>query len=1189
MAEIDDNKTTSYGNSDINKTETYGNSENQKTTAYSTNQEATAAYHDLQNKEFKSKTHGIGVGDKLTLRNTEFSITGIISEGTGEAVIYKIENGSKQTFALKLYFEFSNSKEEPNFETLKRIKDITDPDILKLHDFGVGADKYQGKYCYEISDFAEGGDLFAVANFKEKYTKDFIEKNIIPEILNGIRKLHEFKIYHCDLKPSNIFFKDRNQTDLLIGDYGSAKAYDILLETNLTDVWKGTKTYFAPEQADGFVGEKNDYHSFGMILAHLLYYEQLCSEDNYRQIELSKFKKVRNRQFHGKNILDFNPNYKRLNTLISGLTLYIAENRWGHIEVEKWLNGEEVEVKYKATESSAVQPVKLGYATITNDKDLIHILETRETWWEDIFEDVDTYFALKAWIGSYQDVSSRKIFDEMIHYYKPFGKEYVKESAIRYFDPEREIRVDMHSFNFFTTENLKEEVDRYIAKLDKIWKFTDIEILRFYFFQLEFSLRQLHESATNDTKKLIFPFIEKLFSNFGVIRRGEKEEFKDFKTEIQTKISKKDEAKTFGLFIDVFYSFNPNRKFINLENVSINSLKELGIYYIQNEKDFYEKHAIIEKEKFLEEEKTQAFKALNYSEFIFELFKNESTFNVKLLSMEWNRRNTLIIRYCIEKSLKSFLKRKSLKSGIQDFKLFSETIEIKVYPWSTPQRILKTFQEVIAEKHKIILKNIAVHDKQTLKHSFKKQYIKTFKIVDLIITFSISTAIGISLVYFVLSYVDSIHNPLLGYSFFKSIYNYAIIGLSTGLLLTATYFYKYIYRLSITILIALPLIIASVLSIKQGYSDISNIYKFRHNFYLNKFDVIETTPKTSISNKQILNAHYESINQFGNDYSPCYRLKNEKSAINIKADIPIVERTFYDPGFFSSWQTQFKEISYMRDGYDYSAKIELSDIVEYKKINYYPIKISFDAYTSVALDMSRFGIAVNRYCFLFNNSSLVVEKLSDLPKNEKPKKFNRQYLIIQRNNSIDFTDSYNTKNFKTDRPQAISRLSLPCDYLANAEFEKDNKYKICIYCFERSLLIEVNSKRVLSKEITWDNDYSIFTDAFSLIFEPKANFKMSNLKLSTIKDYGRYDKRKDGKDHKYISIIGKANESFKILDNNHAYLNTIVKKDSSVEILYLDNGFYKIRQKQTNQIGWCKESYLKNVDWDKEQVLEQPI
>ena len=112
------------------------------------------------------------------------------------------------------------------------------------------------------------------------------------------------------------------------------------------------------------------------------------------------FKKVRNRQFHGKNILDFNPNYKRLNTLISGLTLYIAENRWGHIEVEKWLNGEEVEVKYKATESSAVQPVKLGYATITNDKDLIHILETRETWQEDIFEDVDTYFALKSVVSS---------------------------------------------------------------------------------------------------------------------------------------------------------------------------------------------------------------------------------------------------------------------------------------------------------------------------------------------------------------------------------------------------------------------------------------------------------------------------------------------------------------------------------------------------------------------------------------------------------------------------------------------------------------------------------------------------------------------------------------------------------------------------------------------------------------------
>lgn len=302
--------------------------------------------HELTN----SKAHGIRQGDKIILRGNKFSITGIISESIDKAVIYKIENESKQTFALKLYFEFSYQKEEPNFETLKRIKEVTDPNILKLHDFGVGADKYQGKYCYEISDFVEGGDLFAVTNFKEKYTKNFIETSIVPEILNGIKKLHEFKIYHCDLKPSNIFYKNSNQTDLLIGDYGSAKAFDLESESeaHITSYFSGTTVFMAPEQVRGIISEKNDYYSFGMILLYLLYPEHLSNDNNISQIDKRKFEKIVERQYNNKPIIDFNPAFKRLNTLIEGLTLFNHINRFGKGEVEKWLHGQENEVKHEA-------------------------------------------------------------------------------------------------------------------------------------------------------------------------------------------------------------------------------------------------------------------------------------------------------------------------------------------------------------------------------------------------------------------------------------------------------------------------------------------------------------------------------------------------------------------------------------------------------------------------------------------------------------------------------------------------------------------------------------------------------------------------------------------------------------------------------------------------------------------------
>lgn len=699
MAENDNDKTTTYGDSEKNKTETYDNSENQKTTPYNSRQEETAAYTDLQNKEFKSRTHGIGVADKLNLKNNEFVIIGIISEGTGEATIYKVEDNSKKTFAVKLYFEFTNSKEEPNFETLKRIKDVTDPDILKLYDFGIGADKYQGKYCFEVLDFAEGGDLFAVTNFKEKYTKDFIENNIVPEILHGIRKLHEFKIYHCDLKPSNIFFKDKNQTDILIGDYGSAKAYDLEAEKEVrkSSTVKGTDAYLPPEQARGIVSEKNDYYSFGVILLHLLYPEQLSSENNTRQVDKRKFEKIVERQYNSQPVVDLNPAYKRLNNLIEGLTLINHLNRFGKNEVEKWLNGEEVEVKYKATEISSVQAVKLGYATIKTDKDFINVLETQTNWYEDLIEDPDTFSTVKNWMDSYRDIPSRKVFDSMIKFYQPLGKDYVKESLLRYFDPERQIKIDMNSFNFFSSNNIKKDVEAYISKLDDIWKITSIDKLRFYIFQLEFSLRQLKKSASGESATLVDSLIDKAYSIFGLVQKP----FDDYKTETQTKINSKDEAATFRLLTNLFYAFNSERTFKDSKNSAVKTIDALGLFFVQNESSFSDKHLKIEKERFLQKLNKNKLNTLDYNQFIFEVFKDKAEAQVELVNLTFDKHRDYKIHYKYFKSLNSFLSQHKITSDFTSRSDRNELHENRRGFFQSFKTECENFILTVANKHNI--------------------------------------------------------------------------------------------------------------------------------------------------------------------------------------------------------------------------------------------------------------------------------------------------------------------------------------------------------------------------------------------------------------------------------------------------------------------------------------------------------
>lgn len=661
MNENEENKTKTYGVAEVGNTSTYGSVDSNNTSTYGNSDSSnTGTYSDSNTKSIKSQTHDLGNGDKITLKDVIYEIVDIISEGTGEAVIYKIKDTTNSVLTLKLYFEFKNQKEEPNFETLKRIKEINDPDILKLIDFG----KYQNKYCYEISEFAKGGDLFSVKDFKLKYTPDFVTKCIIPELYSGINKLHELKIHHCDLKPSNIFYKDENQTDLLIGDYGSAKASDIIEESlvRITSTIKGTEFYIAPEQKDGIVSDKNDFYSLGMILLHLMYPDEICSENNFSRIDKKKSDIIKIRQHQSKKIIEFNDSYGRLNNLIEGLTLNNSELRWSKLEVQKWINGETLEVKYNTSQHGNVSSIKLGYnKTISNDKEFIKYIESDTLWYETLITDQDAYSTVKLWMDSYKDISERKIFDNMIKYYQPLGKDYVKESLIRYFEPEREIRLESRIFSFYNSNNINTDVELFIGILDNIWKFTTLDKIRFSFFQLEFSLRQLYadKRLNNQNKPLVARIIDKLYTSFG-FQPQQNLDFSEYKTEIKNKINPQNIKLTNELLLKVFYTFNSARTFRDKENNSLKTITDIGLYLAKNENLYDDIHIITEKQKYFSDNNLTNLKSLDYRTFIFEVFKGEAVSEIELtdLSIDKNRNFTVYYKYF--KSLNNYLSKNGI-------------------------------------------------------------------------------------------------------------------------------------------------------------------------------------------------------------------------------------------------------------------------------------------------------------------------------------------------------------------------------------------------------------------------------------------------------------------------------------------------------------------------------------------------
>ena len=267
-----DGKTELYSEGDDSSGE---DPDPEKTSAYPGDSPGTESLSPGAPVDARVAPGELAPGSRVQLKNKSYEILDLIAgpEAGAEGTVYKIRDEENHELALKLYHEFSDPREEPNGEALRRIKGIQNEDILPLIEYGIGSDRYENR-CWEISAYAKGGDLLAVPekDFREVYAPNSIRFRILPEILRGIAILHEHQIYHCDLKPRNVFYLDQEKVDLVIGDYGSAKTFEESSGRDLAHTFmsKGTSFYLAPEQARGVISEKNDYYSLGMILLHLL-------------------------------------------------------------------------------------------------------------------------------------------------------------------------------------------------------------------------------------------------------------------------------------------------------------------------------------------------------------------------------------------------------------------------------------------------------------------------------------------------------------------------------------------------------------------------------------------------------------------------------------------------------------------------------------------------------------------------------------------------------------------------------------------------------------------------------------------------------------------------------------------------------------------------------------------------------
>lgn len=245
----------------------WGASPQESTTANGTKwgdapQESTTGTPD---KGFRGKSD-CPVYSVYVLDGTLFTVRRVISDQSGEAIIFDVENDGKP-YALKLY----RSGVVPNHDVLRRIMELRGNGLLvDIYAHGLWHDDVGGgDYHYEVMQRCDGGSLATI----DIQGDEARLKELACRMASALDFAHTHGVLHRDVKPANFLFTDKSQTHFVLTDWGLAKTLDKDGRT-VTDDGR-TKIYAAPEMytyipgTPTYVGPKADFFSMGMALMAL--------------------------------------------------------------------------------------------------------------------------------------------------------------------------------------------------------------------------------------------------------------------------------------------------------------------------------------------------------------------------------------------------------------------------------------------------------------------------------------------------------------------------------------------------------------------------------------------------------------------------------------------------------------------------------------------------------------------------------------------------------------------------------------------------------------------------------------------------------------------------------------------------------------------------------------------------------
>jgi len=199
--------------------------------------------------------------------------------GGGMGVVYKAEDSMlKRTVALKFLPPELSCDEECKEGFVHEAQAVSALDHNNICTI------------YELSETTDGQLFIVMAYYEGETLENRIRRSPLPleeaieiaiQVTQGLARVHEANIIHCDIKPANIIITDRSEVKIV--NFGLSKTAK---RTKLTKsgTRSGTADYMSPEQINGKEADvRSDIWALGIVLCEMIA-GQVPFKGDYEQV-----------------------------------------------------------------------------------------------------------------------------------------------------------------------------------------------------------------------------------------------------------------------------------------------------------------------------------------------------------------------------------------------------------------------------------------------------------------------------------------------------------------------------------------------------------------------------------------------------------------------------------------------------------------------------------------------------------------------------------------------------------------------------------------------------------------------------------------------------------------------------------------------------------------------------------------